>query len=211
MKNLTRLALAIGLLAVLVWARSPARRDSRRQTQAVAQPNAPAGTVILHGGYDTDPRDHGRPVSLIAAALGVGDEVFRQAFSGVSPSRWGAPSPLLARANKKVLLDALGRHGVTNERLDEVSNYYRYNGSAGETWKHSAATAAAIIADGKVTGFTITNAGAGYLMAPKVSVVGYGDIEVQATIEFSDDFKTNGRVTSLSVLQTVIGGPPDGL
>ena len=92
------------------------------------------------------------------------------------------------------------KHGVSNERLDEVSYDYRCNGSAGETWKHSTATATAIIMEGKVTGFTITNAGAGYLIASRVSVVGYGDVEVEATIEFSNDFKTNGRVTSLTVL-----------
>ena len=202
MKNLARLALAVGLLAVLVWARSPARRDGGRGPQArtAELSNAPKGTVIFRGGYDTDPRDHGRRVSLIAAALGVSDEVFRQAFKAVTPSRWGAPSPLLAQANKKVLLDALGTHGVSNERLDAVSDYYRYNGSSGEIWKHSAAAATAIITDGEVVGFTITNAGAGYLTAPTVSVVGYGNVQVEICIEFSNDFNTNGRVTSLTVL-----------
>ena len=181
MKNLASLVPAVGLVAV-------------------ESSNAPSGTVVFHGGGSTDPRGHGRPVSLIAAARAVQDEVFRPAFSGVSPSRWRAPSPLLARDKKKVLMDALGKHGVSNERLDEVSYDYRCNGSAGETWKHSTATATAIIMEGKVTGFTITNAGAGYLIASRVSVVGYGDVEVEATIEFSNDFKTNGRVTSLTVL-----------
>ena len=38
------------------------------------------------GGYDTDPRDHGRPVVLVAAGLGVAPEVFREAFSHVHPA-----------------------------------------------------------------------------------------------------------------------------
>jgi len=32
------------------------------------------------------------------------------------------PTPSAARDNKKVLMDALGPYGISNERLDEVSN-----------------------------------------------------------------------------------------
>ena len=88
-----------------------------------------------------------------------------------------------------------------NERLDEVSNYYRYNREAGEVWQRTPATATAIIQDGKVTGFNITNAGAGYSTAPTVKVVGYDDLEVKVTIEFSTDLSTNGRVASLSIVE----------
>src|SRR3569623_224592 len=50
--------------------------------------------VSFRGGYDTDPRDRGRPGSLIANALGVTPEGFRAAFSGVHPAGPGqAPEP----------------------------------------------------------------------------------------------------------------------
>ena len=82
--------------------------------------------VTFSGGHETDPQDHGRPVGLVAAALGVKPEVFRQAFSGVTPAKNGKPSPEEAQRNKAALMKVLGPYGVTNERLDEVSNYYRY-------------------------------------------------------------------------------------
>ncbi len=42
--------------------------------------------VTFSGGHETDPKDHGRPVVLVAAALNVKPEVFRKAFSGVTPA-----------------------------------------------------------------------------------------------------------------------------
>ena len=45
--------------------------------------------LTFSGGHDTDPQDHGRPVVLVAAGLGVKPEVFREAFRGVTPVvRW---------------------------------------------------------------------------------------------------------------------------
>ncbi|KXK15985.1 MAG: hypothetical protein UZ14_CFX002000161 [Chloroflexi bacterium OLB14] len=91
--------------------------------------------VIISGGYELDPRDNGRPVILIASALGVPEEVFREAFSHVNPAGAGSsPSEEQAQANKAALMNVLAPYGVTNDYLDEVSNYYRYNRSAGETW-----------------------------------------------------------------------------
>ncbi|HZK82980.1 MAG TPA: hypothetical protein VFC46_17990 [Humisphaera sp.] len=46
--------------------------------------------VTLTGGFETDPRDHGRPVVLIAAALNVSSDIFRDAFSHVTPPPAGA-------------------------------------------------------------------------------------------------------------------------
>src|SRR5262245_39767650 len=86
------------------------------------------------GGHGIGPNDYGRPVALIAAGLGVKPDVFRKAFSGVTPSRGGPPSRELARRNKAALLRVLGPHGVTNERLDEVSDYYRFQPQRGELW-----------------------------------------------------------------------------
>jgi hypothetical protein len=171
-----------------------------------AQINAPAGTVVITGGHETERVDRGRPVNLIAAALGVKSEVFRQAFSKVNPARGGDPSPAVARANKQVLMAALGKHGITNERLDTVSNYYRYRGARGEVWRHTPATAKAIIKNGKVTGFTITKSGAGYSSPPYVRVAGH-DVRVEATIAFSKDFRTNGRITSLKIVEGRAGNP----
>lgn len=178
-------------------------RDARpqRQTQNGTHAAAASGTVIFRGGYETDRRDHGRPVALIAAALGVKTQVFRDAFSGVTPARNGQPSGAEARANKDVLLRALGKYGITNERLDAVSNFYRYRPGAGSLWRHTPASAKAIVKDGKVTGFTITNSGSGYLTVPSVSVAGYGQVKVKAEIGFSKDLAKNGRITKLTVIE----------
>ncbi|QDV49691.1 EF-hand domain-containing protein [Gimesia fumaroli] len=161
--------------------------------------DAPAGTVLFNGGYETDPRDHGRPVALIAAALGVEAQVFRDAFSNVKPARNGHPTEARARANKKVLLDALGKHGITNERLDEVSNYYRYQPGRGNLWKHTPASATAIIKDGKVTEIRILNPGAGYLTPPTVTIAGYPDLRITAILSFGKNLNTNGTIQSLTV------------
>ncbi|NQV22961.1 MAG: hypothetical protein HQ518_01230 [Rhodopirellula sp.] len=161
----------------------------------------PVGTVVFTGGYETDPQDHGRPVALIAAALGVKTEVFRQAFSNVKPAQGRGPSEAEAQANKKVLLDALSKHGVTNERLDEVSNYYRYQPQSGELWRHTPATATATISNGQVVALKITNPGSGYMTPPTVIVAGHPTAKVEAVIEFSQDLKTNGRVTSLTLVK----------
>ncbi len=179
--------------------RPPRQNDRDQGAQRLR--NAPRGTVVFIGGYETDPRDRGRPVSLIAAALGVKPGVFRNAFSRVNPARGGEPTREQVQANKKVLLDALGKYGITNDRLDTVSNYYRYQRGRGEVWRRSPASAKAVIKDGKVAGFTITNAGAGYTTPPTVRVAGYGDVQVKVAISFSKEFKTNGRVTALSVVE----------
>src|SRR5690348_5443743 len=106
--------------------------------------------VTFSGGHETDPRDHGRPVVLIAAALKVKPEVFRKAFSGVTPARGRRPSGDEQRRNKEALLKVLGPYNVTNERLDEVSDYYRYRPEKGELWPTKPAKAEAIIEDGKL-------------------------------------------------------------
>src|SRR5438445_707423 len=63
--------------------------------------------VIFTGGYETDPSDHGRPVVLVAAALEVKPEVFREAFRDVRPARNGKPSAEEARNNKAALMKGL--------------------------------------------------------------------------------------------------------
>src|SRR4051794_34511931 len=45
--------------------------------------------VVFSGGHETNLRDHGRPVVLVAGALGVPAQVFRDAFSHVRPAPAG--------------------------------------------------------------------------------------------------------------------------
>ncbi|NHN28964.1 hypothetical protein [Paenibacillus agricola] len=165
--------------------------------------NAENGTtVVVSGGFNTDPQDNGRPVVLIAAALGVPTEVFREAFSGVTPAGAGGdgPSSELAQRNKAALMNVLAPYGITNERLDEVSNYYRYSESKGEVWSRTLATATATVTDGVVTGLTITNPGAGYSSNPTITVTGpNGTITATATLAYTTDFKTNGSISAISI------------
>lgn len=159
-------------------------------------------SVTVSGGYETDPQDHGRPVVLIAAALGVPTEVFREAFSGVTPAELssGGPTAEEAQSNKAALLKVLAPYGITNDRLDEVSDYYRYNGQQSQTWKIVPATAAAIVDNGVVTGISITNPGSGYSSAPTITIKSpNGTITAKATVSYSEDFAKNGSLSSITL------------
>ncbi len=155
--------------------------------------------ISFAGGHETDKQDGGRPVVLIAAALGVTPEVFRKAFSGVTPARDRKPSPAAARSNKAALLRVLKPHGVTNERLDEVSDYYRYQPQRGEIWKSSAAKAHAVIENGQIKKIVVTAAGAGYSSSPTATLAGMEEVELQVNLQFGKDLKTNGSVKSIEV------------
>lgn len=160
-----------------------------------------AYTVSISGGFDTDPQDRGRPVALIAAALGVPTEVFREAFSGVTPAGLDrGPTSEEAQRNKTALMKVLAPYGITNDRLDEVSNYYRYNGKHGGTWNRTLATAVPIMKDGTVTGVTVTNPGSGYSSAPTVTIKGpNGIVTAKAAVAFTKDFQTNGSLSSITL------------
>jgi hypothetical protein len=85
-------------------------------------------------------------------------EVFREAFSGVTPAgNDRGPTSEEAQSNKAALMKVLAPYGITNDRLDEVSNYYRYNASKGVIWTSTQASATAIITNGVLTGVKITN------------------------------------------------------
>lgn len=156
--------------------------------------------VVFSGGHETDKRDKGRPVALIAAALGVTPEVFREAFSRVTPAPAGQePDPEQVRKNKEALLGALSRYGVTNERLDEVSDYYRYRPGRGNLWKHKDAAAYATIEKGAITGFVVTDAGAGYTTPPTIAVPGYTVSGIKVEIKFGKELKSNGAVESITI------------
>ncbi|WP_138753081.1 hypothetical protein [Paenibacillus sinopodophylli] len=159
-------------------------------------------TIVISGGYETDAQDHGRPVVLIASALGVPSEVFRKAFSGVTPAGAGTSGPTNeeAQANKSALLNVLTPYGITNERLDEVSNYYRYSGVKGQVWKRTSAALSTTVQNGVVTGVKISNAGSGYTSAPTITITGpSGTITAIATVAYTTDFNTNGSLSAVKL------------
>jgi hypothetical protein len=155
-------------------------------------------TVTIDGGLETDPIDGGRPVVLVAAALGVPTEVFREAFSGVTPAGAGEePDSAQVALNKQALLDVLGPYGITNDQLDAASNFYRYNGAAGEMWPNESATAVAVVENGVVTRVTITNPGYGYTSIPTVTLS--NGQHATATLTYGKDTAGNGSVASISL------------
>lgn len=155
--------------------------------------------VTFSGGHDTDPQDGGRPVVLIAAGLGVKPEVVRKAFRGVTPAKDCRPSPEDARRNKEALLKVLKPYKVTNEWLDEVSDYYRYRPQNGELWRTTEAKAVAVVENGKITKIVVTEPGSGYSSPPQVTVKGVPDVELNVTLTFDKDLKKNGRIKSIEV------------
>jgi hypothetical protein len=155
--------------------------------------------LVITGGHGTDPRDHGRPVVLIASALGVAPEVFRDAFSHVKPAAPGTqPDPAQVQRNKSALLGALARDGVTNDSLDRVSNYYRYQPGSGRLWPTASATAFATIKGGAVTSIRVAEGGSGYSSPPDIFIPGHPEIVLKARLAFGRDLKTNGSVASIT-------------
>ena len=169
---------------------------------AAAAPNGETKVdLTFSGGHDTAGEDRGRPIVLIAAALNVPDQVFRHAFKGVHPAgpNSGGPTDAEARANKQALMDVLSPYGVTDERLNEVSNYYRYRRSAGELWRNTPAKAVATVRDGLVTSVTITDAGSGYSSPPTISIAGMTVSNLTAKLSFGTDFPTNGSIKEIKI------------
>lgn len=156
--------------------------------------------VTFSGGHEIGRDDFGRPVVLIAAALGVKPEVFREAFSGVTPAKGRGPSGEEARRNKEALMKVLKPHGISNDRLDEVSNYYRYRPQNGELWPTTPAKAYAVVEDGMIKKIVVTEGGSGYSSAPTVSVKGVKDVSVKVTLKYATDFKKNGAIGSIDVV-----------
>jgi hypothetical protein len=158
--------------------------------------------ITFAGGHEIGRNDYGRPVALIAAALEIEPDVFREAFSGVTPARGRGPSPEEARRNKSALLKVLAPHGVTNERLDEVSDYYRYQPQRGNLWKIAPAKAHAVVADGKIRSIVVSEAGSGYCNAPEATVKGFENVALKVTLHFDTDLKKNGGVASVEVAES---------
>ncbi len=180
--------------------RSQANRPERPDSSSNS--DAPPGTLLFSGGFETNPVDHGRPVVLIAGALGVSADVFREAFSHVRPARAGtAPEPEQVRKNKAALMNALGKFGVTNDRLNTVSNYYRYEPHKGELWPTTPASGHARIENGKITGFVITSGGSGYSSPPSIRVQGMPGVAAQAKLAFGPDFQANGTISEIELAE----------
>jgi hypothetical protein len=163
--------------------------------------------LVFSEGHATDPKDGGRPVVLIAAALEVKPEAFREAFRSVRPARNGRPSREEAQRNKAALMKVLKPLGVTNDRLDEVSDYYRYQPQRGDLWKHAPAKGHAVVENGKITKIVVTDAGAGYSSAPAVTIQGMDTVRLKATVKFDKDLKKNGSILSVEIQRiTDLGG-----
>lgn len=70
------------------------------------------------------------PTDLIAADLGVSEQVFVTCFADVQPDPSKSPSGARQRMNKDVLLPCLqaANANVSNDLLDEVMDCYRPEG-----------------------------------------------------------------------------------
>ncbi len=156
--------------------------------------------VAFSGGHDLAKNDYGRPCTLMAAALGVKPDEFRKAFSGVTPARGRGPTGAEARRNKEALMKVLAPLGVTNERMDEVANYYRFRPQNGELWPTKPAKAYAVVEDGKIKKVVVTEPGSGYCSPPKVTIKGVEKAHLEAKIKYDKNLKQNGGIASVEVV-----------
>ena len=195
-------SLRIPFLIVAALAASSLVTPNTAKSQASELPkDVTRVPVIFSGGHETEGVDRGRPVILIAAALGVAPEIFREAFSHVHPAGPGSggPTDAQARQNKAALMSALGKFGVTDERLNQVSNYYRYPPGRGGIWRIQPATANALVKNGAIVSFEIVDGGSGYTTPPSVSVAGFNGVTAKVDLSFGKTMETNGAVSSITL------------
>jgi hypothetical protein len=157
--------------------------------------------ITFSGGHDLGKNDYGRPITLMAAALGVKPDEFRQAFSGVKPARGRGPTGAEARRNKEALMKVLQPLGVTNERMDEVANYYRFRPQDGDLWPTKPAKAYAVVEGDKIKKVVITDPGSGYCSPPKVTVKGFESVSLEAKLKLVTDLKKNGGVAGVELVK----------
>jgi hypothetical protein len=155
--------------------------------------------VTFSGGHDIGKNDFGRPVTLMAAALGVKPEEFRKAFSGVMPARGRGPTGDEARRNKEALMRVLAPLGVSNKRMDEVADYYRFRPQDGELWPTKPAEAYAIVDGDQIKRIVVTKPGSGYSSPPKARVQGFESVRLETKLTFVKDLKKNGGVQSVAL------------
>ncbi|HZZ73619.1 MAG TPA: hypothetical protein VFE24_15305 [Pirellulales bacterium] len=188
-------------LALLAWL------GGNLSTASAADRTAP---ITFSGGHELGQNDFGRPCVLMAAALGVQPDVFREAFRAVHPARDGRPSGDEQRKNKAALLKVLGPQGVTNERMDEVANYYRFQPAKGEIWPTQAARAHAVIENGQIKRIVVTEPGSGYCTEPRAAVEGYAGAKLKVTLGLSKDFKLNGSIHKIEIAEKESPGLKSG-
>ena len=196
-----------GLLLLLPFSFHVANAAQPQDPQAVTAPAASDKhedsvrvAIKFSGGYGLDRRDMGRPVILIASALGVPADVFRSTYRNVTPAPRGQePDPRQVGLNKEALLTGLSPYGVTNDRLDAVSDYYRYNPGRNEMWRHTPAAGYATVTKGVVTSITITNTGSGYTTAPAATLTGLPNATLTVKIQYSKELAENGSITAITV------------
>jgi hypothetical protein len=156
--------------------------------------------LVFSGGHAIGEGDFGRPINLMAAGLGVKPEQFREAFSGVTPAKGRGPTKDEERRNKAALMKVLKPLGVTNERMDEVANYYRFRPQSGEMWPTAPAKGYAVVEDGRVKRVVVTEPGSGYNTPPVVTVEGVEGVKLRARVSFGKELKTNGGVAGVEVV-----------
>jgi hypothetical protein len=156
-------------------------------------------SVTFSGGHELAKNDYGRPINLMAAGLGVKPEEFRKAFSGVTPARGRGPTGAEARRNKEALMKVLGPLKVTNERMDEVANYYRFRPQDGELWPTKPAEAYAIVDNGAVKKIVVASPGTGYNTPPRAVVKGYEKVRLEAKIKYNTNLKMNGGIQAVEI------------
>ncbi|MBI1367744.1 MAG: hypothetical protein GC162_03730 [Planctomycetes bacterium] len=185
MNGMVMMALAMG--AIFVFA-GVLRADETKQA------------IVFSGGHEIGDHDYGRPVALIAAGLGVETDVFREAFSGVTPARGRGPTEAEARKNKEAMMKVLRPHGVTNERLDEVANYYRFRPDSGRIWPTREAKGYAIVEDAKVKRIVMTDLGSGYCNAPTATIKGASGTLLRVTLHYDKNLEQNGSIASVEMV-----------
>lgn len=109
------------------------------------------------------------------------------------------PDQARAQQNKSVLLASLGRYGVTNEKLDIVSDYYRYQPGTGRLWPTKPASIVAVVQNGQVISFEVTDGGSGYSSTPALSVPGTKCPPVTVKLLYGQDLRNNGSIGSVTI------------
>ena len=191
-------------LATTLGLAAQSEKPSTRVAQADSTQNIQGETqriaAVISGGHETDPRDHGRPVVLVAGGLGVPPEVFRDAFNGVHPADPGShPDNDRVHQNKAVLLATLGRYRVNNELLDTVSDHYRYQPGTSRLWPTKPASIIALVKNGEVISLEVTDGGSGYTSTPTITVPGAKCPPVAVSLNYGKDLGSNGSIGSVTI------------
>jgi hypothetical protein len=204
--NDRRWALALFALAIGCGGDQRGAVDENAASDDAADAGAVEERVMIvpatfSGGHEIGKHDFGRPVVLMAAALGVTPEQFREAFSGVRPARGRGPTGEEQRKNKEALMRVLAPLGVTNERMDEVANYYRFRPEDGELWPTEDAEAYAEVKDGKIARVVVTAPGSGYSSPPAAQVEGFETAKLYVRLKFSTELEENRGVAAVDVVE----------